>query len=107
MKSIELLLELAETALASHESLDQEIEAVSAYTEKFSSWQARGIPEDASLKSALKRLHSRHVLILKKAARLQDETRQSLGALRRKTRGLKRYLDVFPVPARRPRSRKG
>ena len=105
--SIKELLELADVVLSADEGLDQGIEAIARYSDAFAGWQAAGMPAGKAAKAELKKLHDRHARVVKQAAEFQAAAHKSLGEFRKKTRGLKAYLDVFPVSGRRPRSRKG
>ena len=104
MISVSDLLALAEEALAEHAGLDQDIAAVTAYSEAFQSWQAEGAKAG---KAELGRLNEKHRRLVEKAAGLQQVAHRDLGAFRKKTKGLKAYLGGFPAASRKSRSKKG
>ena len=106
MTDLRSLLELADIALANHESLDKAIESVEAYSEAFKAWQGSGQILEKESRSGIKRLNDRHERILRRAAELQEAASRNLAEFRKKTRGLKAYLGN-PPESRRRRTRRG
>jgi hypothetical protein len=94
--ALRVLIDLANAALEESISDAERVDRIDKYCEQFAVWEAQGMPRLSSDEQMVESLQHQHTQVLDQARLMAAETRSDLHALRKRAKGLMRYVDQLP-----------